>query len=428
MTSNKEIFFQTAYSIAKHLAKEAIWYNNTCNWTGHQVDAINGSFKVVTTSFSADPYNGLSGIATFLSMIVSKTNDPILTWTLEGTVNNVIQILQKENKLGNYGVYAGKLGAAYHLWKIGRQQNRPEWSNLGLKIIAALAPIALTDHEIDIISGAAGAIPVLLELHQEEEQDVFLEMAKKCGDFLIEKAQKDDQWWYWLTIPTTPYGLTGYSHGAAGIALGLLELGVYTQEDRYLQAATMGFNYEQQWFDAPQANWPDLREYKGQGPTSCSSIWCHGAPGIALSRLRAYELTQNESYKQAAQIALKTTYQSVLDMLNGKSGLLNFSICHGIAGNSDILLSGAEVFDDPNYRSLAEYVGQFGNTQFGQTGIPWPSGVNDPSGLLNGQTETPGLMLGLAGTGYFFLRLAFPKEFKSALLAATTKKNSAALA
>ena len=42
-------------------------------------------------------------------------------------------------------------------------------------------------------------------------------------------------------------------------------------------------------------------------------------------------------------------------------------------------------------------------------GVPWPSGVP-------GAGEAPGLMLGCAGTGYFYLRLADPVAVPSALL------------
>ncbi|MGH1338773.1 MAG: lanthionine synthetase LanC family protein [Aureispira sp.] len=422
MITNQQMFLQTAYKIAKDLAKDAIWYEDTCNWTGHKIDAINGNFKVVTATLSAEPYSGLAGVATFLSRIVTKINEPILVKTLEGTVNSIINILKEGNELGNYGLFSGKLGTAYHLWTIGKQQNRPEWRAQGLEIITSLADIPVADHEIDIISGAAGAIPVLLEIHEKEQQEVFLTMAKKCGDFLLEKAQKTPQYWSWLTIPEVKYGLTGYSHGAAGIAVGLLELGIYTQDSRYLHAGTMGFNYENQWFDQYGKNWPDLREYKGEGKPNYSAIWCHGAPGIALARIRAYQLTGNQEHQYMAQVALETTYRSVIDNLNGGIEGINFSICHGVAGNSDILLSGAEFFNIYEYRLIAETVGKIGYEQFHRTGLPWPSGVNDPSGRLTGQTTSPSLMLGLAGTGYFYWRLAFPNEFSSVLLAGDHKK------
>lgn len=422
MTSNNNVFFQTAYNIAKQLAKDAIWYNNCCNWTGHQVDYINGAAKLVTASFSADPYHGLSGIATFLSKIVSKTQDPILTWTLEGCVNSVCIILQKETNLGNYGLYSGKLGAAYHLWKIGKAQNRAAWSELAIKTVLALKNIPPADHEIDIISGAAGAIPALLEMHQVEAEDAFLKMAKRCGDFLLDKAIKGQQSWSWISIPNTQHGLTGYSHGAAGIALALLELGSYTQEQKYTHAASMGFNYEKEWFNPSLSNWADLREYQPHSAPSYSYVWCHGAPGIALSRLRAFQLTQDEQHLSTARIAAETTYKNVQETLQGQQA--NFSICHGIAGNADILLSAASFFNEPKYRLLAEQAGQLGYTNFDQTGLPWPSGVSDPQNPMNTQTETPGLMLGLAGTGYFFLRLAFPNEMESQLIVNLNQKQA----
>ena len=43
-------------------------------------------------------------------------------------------------------------------------------------------------------------------------------------------------------------GLTGFSHGAAGIALSLLELWGLTNEPRFRQAAEAGFAYERSLF------------------------------------------------------------------------------------------------------------------------------------------------------------------------------------
>ncbi|MDT9110983.1 lanthionine synthetase LanC family protein, partial [Escherichia coli] len=81
---------------------------------------------------------------------------------------------------------------------------------------------------------------------------------------------------------------TGFSHGSSGVALALLQLHEITGEDFFLKGAEGGFNYERQSFDISQQNWPDFRA--GVSTTAakvCGLAWCHGAPGIALSRLKA---------------------------------------------------------------------------------------------------------------------------------------------
>jgi lantibiotic modifying enzyme len=54
------------------------------------------------------------------------------------------------------------------------------------------------------------------------------------------------------------------------------------------------------------------------------------------------------------------------------------------------------------YRKIADWIGERGIQEFHNQEAPWPCGV------LEGG-ETPGLMLGLAGIGYFYLRLHDPE-------------------
>ena len=58
---------------------------------------------------------------------------------------------------------------------------------------------------------------------------------------------------------------------------------------------------------------------------------------------------------------------------------------------------------------VAESVAQEGFDRFEKRRIPWPCGLPDAN-------ETPDLMLGLAGIGYFYLRLAAPAKIPSVLL------------
>ena len=41
--------------------------------------------------------------------------------------------------------------------------------------------------------------------------------------------------------------------------------------------------------------------------------WCHGAPGIGLSRLRALELLADDRYRPAAEAAVRATLQVMSD-------------------------------------------------------------------------------------------------------------------
>jgi lantibiotic modifying enzyme len=198
----------------------------------------------------------------------------------------------------------------------------------------------------------------------------------------------------------TRRNLTGLSHGVAGIGLALVELTAATGERRFAKAATRGFDYEQSLFDRAAHNWPDLRELvPGRPPsaTSFATFWCHGGPGIALSRLTALERLGGSRWRSEAEAGLELTRANVERAL--KHGGANFSLCHGLAGNAEILADGARVLGHgwERWTTIAAETGVAGAERHGPNG-PWPGGA--------GSHEAVGLMLGIAGIGYFYLRAA----------------------
>ena len=202
--------------------------------------------------------------------------------------------------------------------------------------------------------------------------------------------------------------LTGYSHGACGIGLALLELSEVTGDRRFRETADQAIAYEQRWFSARHGNWPDFREMRLNTPESqwgYSVAWCHGAPGIALARLRAWQLSGDPAYRQQAETALRTTAASVGATGPGAGA---WCLCHGTAGNADVLLSAASILDEPSWRQAAEQAALRGIDTYEGADLPWPPGVN-------GGVENPSLMLGTAGVGLFLLRVAAPDGVPSVL-------------
>ena len=141
-----------------------------------------------------------------------------------------------------------------------------------------------------------------------------------------------------------------------------------------------------------------LRGRPAEAPPPCATLWCHGAPGIALSRLRACELLGDRNgYEEEARLALQTTAAAVQAQL----GIGNYSLCHGLAGNAEVLSEGAELFGG-DARALLGEVADDGIERYLQSGAPWPLGV------FEGESDS--LMVGRAGTAYFYLRLHDPER------------------
>ena len=401
-------FREVAQAIGARLARTAVWHDNRCNWVGGSVDHVNGSYQMVRRAFGPDLYNGTAGVAWFLAQLLARHPDPLLADTLEGAVQHVLS--SRAAPPVGYGYYGGALGTACALIGVGEQQQRPEWQAAGWERLAQVLDVPLQEHELDVISGAAGAIPALLRLAARYQRPELTEAAARCGDFLVARAVRQPTAWAWSTLPGQA-PLTGYSHGAAGVALALLELYQLTGQAEHYTGAMMGFNYERLLYNPQLQNWPDLRNETGSptpGALTYGEAWCHGAPGVALSRLRAWQLTGDDTFRQEAEAALTTTHRGIYTLVTAVQGTANLSLCHGLAGNADIMLEASQVLGNPVYRQVAEAAGHYGLERYYRQGLRWPSGVNDPSGATLGQVETPGLMQGLAGTGYFYLRLASP--------------------
>jgi lantibiotic biosynthesis protein len=239
----------------------------------------------------------------------------------------------------------------------------------------------------------------------------LLDLAVRLGDELLDAAETegDTRSWPGSGVQSSA-NLTGFSHGTAGIGYALTELARTCGDERYLRAAEAAFAYEEAVFDARTANWPDFRtlgssprsqrEARRNGAVAGGSFWCHGAPGIALSRLRVSAQFSDRRRRSEAEIAISTTAGIVNAML--ESGVANYSLCHGLIGNAEILAEATrgDVGVTEELESLVVAVADSGCAAYAIPGRQWPCGT------LEG--ESPGLFLGLAGIGRFYLRLEHP--------------------
>jgi lantibiotic modifying enzyme len=198
---------------------------------------------------------------------------------------------------------------------------------------------------------------------------------------------------------------TGFSHGAAGIGLALFELYGKTGRDDFLAAGRKAFAYEDSRFDPVEENWADLRQPAASdvsppsGHYACT--WCHGAPGIALSRLRAAQLDpgQSDLYLTYAQAALRTTLKTLRQALSSSS--FDPTLCHGAGGLIEVLWTGAEWLDRPGFRDAA-FEAATELARASQAGAGWRSGL-----ACGG--PNPSLMVGDSGVGLLFLRIHNPQ-------------------
>lgn len=352
-----------------------------------------------------DVYAGTSGIALLLSEMYACTGKRNYRKTSIGAIEQALSIVSKVEK-SPFSFYSGVIGIAYASIALGFACESEVHVSRGLELLEGLEGKEDTEHELDVIGGNAGAIPALLKLHRLCKRNFLVKMANRLGDQIIQKANRAEIGWSWPSFRPNKtddqgHNLLGFAHGTSGFAWALLELYKETGKLELLTSADQAFQYERHWFNPRHQNWPDLREMPSTMDSTQESFaypcqWCHGAPGIGLSRLRAYQITGSDIYKQEALIALQSTER----WMDGIKGEWNYSLCHGYAGNADIFNYAGSVLGDPKYLTLARAVGRQGIRRFGRASTTWPCGI--PEG------ESPGLMLGHAGIAHFYLRLYDP--------------------
>ena len=398
----REALLHTAEEIAQRLCRDALWSEDRCSWMGIVPATEPG--PTASTSYSAlgsDLYHGTSGISLFLAELAAITGDATLQRTALGAITQALSLVDAVEPRTRLGLYTGWTGIAFAAARVGAILNQGELLSQASRLLERAERTLSDPHESDLISGRAGAIVGFLTLRDLLDEPSLLDFAVRLGGELAQAADRTDGLasWAWPAFPNQR-NLTGLSHGTAGMALGLLELSHATEDRRYAEVARSAFEYERRWFDASVGHWPDFRGVRrgrmaGQQALSFATLWCHGAPGIALSRLRAYEAYEDEASKSEAVIALRTTRKATEEMLSSHAA--NFCLCHGLAGNADILLSSAKVFseDAAENLALAQRVAAFGIKAYASGKRGWPCGG-------------PSFMTGLAGVGYFYLRMSRP--------------------
>ncbi|MBI3123741.1 MAG: hypothetical protein HYZ10_04995 [Ignavibacteriales bacterium] len=429
--SNKELFLENAYKIGRKICGQTLWKENICTWKVSVPDRENYQLrKQILADAGGGFYQGTAGISVFLTELYKHMPDELIKKTALGAAKNALAEAKKL-PLSSFGFHSGRVGIAYALNKAGIVFDNNEFIESARDLVLEMKGKEAQDNGIDVIGGGGGSIPVILQLAENYNDQILFEIALALGDNLIKVANRELVGWSWgANNNTHARHLCGYAHGASGIGHAFLELYKATGSDYYLYPAEQAFLYERQFFNSEENNWPDLRhselglyyhyetseqmreralksEFLKYSPKYMSA-WCHGAPGIGLTRLRAYELLKKDEYKEEAVAAAENTIQS----LNRAS---NYSLCHGAFGNAETLIYAYSVLGNEEYLTKAQEIAVKGIEESQKRNGTWKCGTMNSS-------SDPSLMLGEAGIGYYFLRLA-DDNVKSILAPLTSRKS-----
>lgn len=401
------IFTTTASHIGIQICRDAIWSDDRCNWLTltHERDSGNTYMRALYNEF----YLGTAGVAYFLAALYRVNADPLFKKTALGAMRQSLSQLEQTDSENRMGFYRGWSGIAFTAFYVAEHLHAPEMKKAALQLLKKINQLDPKDLKLDIVEGIASGLPALIRMYRQHPSAPLKKQLYALGDYLIAKAHKTDEGWSWETIKDAKH-LTGLAHGAAGFQYALLELYHLDGKEKYQQAAQQAYKFECTHFNEQEQNWPDYRANGQQLPADhkypCVNAWCHGAPGIGLARVRAYEITSEAHWKTDAQIAIASTQKSTHVSQQHK---LSLSLCHGVFGNADVYINAALAFQDDSLMEQAKRLGREAIEQYIKPGIPMDNGVGT-------RHQIPDFMLGLSGMGYYFLRLAEPELFESMLL------------
>ncbi|WP_337169401.1 lanthionine synthetase LanC family protein [Gemmatimonas aurantiaca] len=369
------------------------------------------------TSWQIDTsvYRGSAGIGLFLAELYGEIHDPELLRVARGALRHAV------NNSGSvvlpWSAFSGIVGIVYALGRLAAVSGDGRAAD-DVRMLWRRLESSNTHVQGDVISGAAGAIPLLMQLEHLIDRKTIEQVVHRLGTTMQRAAVHTVSGTAWRGVPTAHRPLTGFAHGASGYAYALLAAWQYCGASRFLYTALQAILYERVVYDRGIRNWPDFRHsefgkliWDFDEETSQSMVrsgwepapyqlhgmhaWCHGAPGIGLVRLRAAERLGLPWLWREAHAAADATSASIDRETH------NWSLCHGIAGNSEFLIAAAGSLGRPDLRECVLELAAAGDETFESRGVPWPSGSAD-------RLPDPCLLLGDAGIGLHYLRLHAP--------------------
>ena len=380
-------------------------------WDGDDVAWVALEFreqKWFLAPVSIDLYVGLPGVTLFLAYLSRMSRSMNLSGAddreaLAQSAERTLLRITAESTLESIGAFSGWGGLLYTFTHLAVL--RPDAAGLRAvcdRSVHRIEELFDRDEDIDVVGGLAGAIGTLCAAHAARTSERALEVAVRCGERLVARAEKDPNGLWWRTrlchVPQT-----GFSHGNSGIAWALLTLGDATRDQRFRRAGYAAIAMEREVLRAAHADEASRDVHASVEEGSVTASWCYGTPGLGLARLHALQSAERAGETSAAAV-LKAELEEFTIATLEHGFIDNHCLCHGDLGNLDFILQasaamrGLDARIDPVAVQVLDDIAHNG----ARCGTP-------------AHVPSPGIMNGLSGIGYGLLRLADPDHVPSLL-------------
>jgi serine/threonine protein kinase len=267
---------------------------------------------------------------------------------------------------------------------------------------------------LDVVHGIAGEGLAILHCAGFLPKEIKITLLENR---VLETQEKDGSW-KMTGEDNQPEKIAGFGYGIAGIVYFLLEYSHRSESADIIRTGSA-----EQSFAAIQTSAARHAAERGLAYLMKRAIrrknhyewknsdrsqqtgkwWCHGGPGIALTFLKAFEITGKDQYHHFAQQALYihpkelSTYQ--------------ISLCHGAAGLGEIYLEAFRVTREEQWQERASRI----------TDLLCALQKQKNTGEVYWNVEqrefpTADLMIGSSGIAHFLLRWLYPEQIGFPLL------------
>ena len=349
-----------------------------------------GDFGYAITPVGWDMYKGNCGIALYYFRLAEVTHDTIYSDYAKDILNSVENTFRtaSDTDLRNVGIgaFTGYTGYIYMICKI-REHKWFTKQELGLRtpyvcrMIDYMMNADLSEERIDLLSGLAGALGVMVTLYEYIDRYNWKGLVDRKDDIILIMRRISDEIMGRLGVKNTWFenGDIGFVHGNAGIIAQLARANRYLKDEQIIEAIERVLDYENtERFDQEKKLWK-LRD----GVHYLS--WCNGIGGMILSKIILIEAGYRT---ELLENGLKRMVSQLAETGFGVTPCL----CHGDMGSLIILKYAAAYLKDKTLitrcmNSAADYLDK------------------NVDGKNISVREDWGLMTGITGMGFGLLEL-----------------------
>lgn len=422
---SKQEITKKAEDIAEDIIGDAIFNQDGLYWESLKLHENENSNKI----FSESIYSGQAGILLFLIALykiipAKKYMDTIIAGLKYLTTHC------KNNPSLNFSFFSGRMGVCYVLLKAYDLTKDQSYLDYAIEFSKGCEKFIIEPGTPDdLLNGTAGTLLGLLHIYSYVPNQQIKSNINVFVRHIIKNSHLDRHGVFWDRTEQNSQGLCGFSHGASGVGWVLLEAGNFFKCAALMHFSMQALHYENSNFDAKETNWIDFRKgiydektyndhinafqnndtkFFGNRANYMAS-WCHGAPGIALCRLRYLEILNDPLIRKDIKRAVEKT-KNVLLKEKDISKHVSFTLCHGFGGNSLVLL---KAYQATKQRSLIKFFEDniaFAVKHHQEHGIYYSSSHSAP------QIKDLSLYMGNAGVGYFLLNALAPDSVENYLV------------